>query len=151
MIIAGRDVFPVPTDLPAKSSTVLWHRRGEVRGSSLAGSPGRKHPELRLLTVSPGNTQGTEIASAMPTPVRILMQRIMMPIVTPLLGLAHSLERGAGRIVAGLTEPSFQSGVFYASAGKKLTGPVMDQSQIFPDLAKPTYQQNADEAIHRFL
>ncbi len=84
----------------------------------------RKHPELRLLTASPGNTQGTETASAMPTPVRILTQRIIMPIIAPLLGLAHSVETGAGRIVAGLTKPSFQSGVFYASAEKKLTGPV---------------------------
>ncbi len=111
----------------------------------------RRHPELRLLTVSPGNTQGTEIASAMPAPVRFLMQRVMMPIVAPLLGLAHSLEVGAGRIVAALTDPSFQSGVFYASAEKKLTGPVMDQSQIFPDLANPTFQQNADKAIHTFI
>ncbi len=111
----------------------------------------RKHPDLRLLTVSPGNTQGTQIASSMPAPVRVLMQRIMMPIVAPLLGFAHSLETGAGRIVAALTEPYFQSGIFYASAEKKLTGPVMDQSQIFPDLANPSFQQNAGEAIQRFL
>ena len=65
--------------------------------------------------------------------------------------MAHSLETGAGRIVAGLTDPSFESGVFYASAEKKLTGLVMDQSQIFPDLAKPTFQQNAEKAIHNFL
>ena len=111
----------------------------------------RKHPELRLLTASPGNTQGTETASAMPTPVRILTQRIIMPIIAPLLGLAHSVETGAGRIVAGLTKLSFQSGVFYASAEKKLTGPVIDQSQIFPDLANSIYQQNADKAIHKFI
>ena len=111
----------------------------------------QKHPELRLLTVSPGNTQGTELASAMPAPVRVLMQYVMMPIIAPLLGLAHSLEIGAGRIVAGLTDPSFQSGTFYASAEKKLTGLVIDQSQIFPDLANPTCQRNADEAIHHFL
>ncbi len=126
---------------------------GEVKyiGALWMADQARKHPDLRLLTVSPGNTQGTEIASAMPTPVRILMQRIMMPIVAPLLGLAHSLETGAGRIVAGLTEPSLQSGVFYASAEKKLTGPVTDQSHIFPDLANATFQRNADEAIHKFI
>ena len=111
----------------------------------------RRHPELRLLTVSPGNTQGTQIASEMPTPVRVLMQYVMMPLIAPLLGLAHSLQVGAGRIVAGLTDSSFQSGSFYASAGKKLTGPLMDQSQIFPDLANITFQRNADEAIHRFM
>ena len=111
----------------------------------------RRHPELRLLTVSPGNTQGTEIASAMPAPVRFLMQRIMMPIVAPLLGLAHPLEVGAGRIVAGLSDSSFQSGIFYASAEKKLTGPVIDHSQIFPELANLTVQQNAEKAIHAFI
>jgi len=111
----------------------------------------RKHPELRLVTMSPGNTQGTEIANSMPAPVRIFMQYILMPVVAPLLGLAHSLETGAGRIVAGLTDPSFKSGVFYASAEKKLTGPVVDQSEFFPDLANPTFQQHADEAIHKFL
>ncbi len=72
------------------------------------------------------------------------MQRVVMPFVAPLFGLAHSLETGASRIVAGLTEPSFQSGAFYASAEKNLTGLLMDQSQIFPDLANPTYQQNAE-------
>ncbi len=111
----------------------------------------RKHPELRLLTISPGNTQSTEIASSMPTPVRIFMQYILMPFVAPMLGLAHSLEIGAGRIVAGLTNPSFKSGVFYASAEKKLTGPLVDQSEIFPDLANPAFQQHADEAVHNFL
>ena len=111
----------------------------------------RKHPQLRLVTMSPGNTQGTEIASSMPAPVRMFMQYILMPIVAPMLGLAHSLEIGAGRIVTGLTDRSLKSGVFYASAEKKLTGPIMDQSLIFPDLANEAFQHNADEAIHRFL
>lgn len=144
-IITGKDFAGKKFDAPlaygeVKYIAALW-----------MAEQAHRHPKLRLLTVSPGNTQGTEIASAMPAPVRFLMQRIMMPIVAPLFGLAHSLETGAARIVAGLTDPSFQSGVFYASAEKKLTGPVMDQSQIFPDLANPTVQQNAEKAIHTFL
>ncbi len=111
----------------------------------------RKYPNLQLVTMSPGNTQGTEIAGSMPTHVRILMQYILMPIVAPMLGLAHSLQTGAGRVVAGVTDPSLKSGVFYASAEKKLTGPVIDQSEIFPDLANPAFQQHADAAIHQFL
>ncbi len=86
----------------------------------------------------------------MPAHVRIFMQYILMPFVAPMLGLAHSLEAGAGRIVAGLTDPSLKSGVFYASAEKKLTGPVVDQSEVFPDLANTAFQQHADEAIHKF-
>ena len=84
----------------------------------------REHPNLRLVTMSPGNTQGTEISSSMPAPVRIAMKYIVMPIVAPLFGLAHSLETGAQRIVDGLTDPSFKSGVFYGSGPKTLTGPV---------------------------
>ncbi len=111
----------------------------------------RNHPGLQLVTISPGNTQGTEIASEAPAPVRIVLDYILKPIVAPMLGMIHSLEIGAGRIVAGLTDPSLQSGVFYASAEKKLTGPVVDQSEIFPDLANPVFQQHADEAIHKYL
>ncbi len=111
----------------------------------------RKHPNLQLVTMSPGNTQGTEIASSMPTPMRIFVQYILMPIIAPMLGQAHSLETGAGRIVTGLTDPSLKSGVFYASAEKKLTGPVIDQSEIFRDLANAAFQEHANEAIQRFL
>ena len=111
----------------------------------------RKHPNLRLVTMSPGNTQGTEIANEAPAPVRIVLEYILKPIVAPMLGMIHSLETGAGRIVTGLTDPSLKSGVFYASAGNKLTGPVIDQSEIFPDLANPAFQAHADEAVHRFL
>jgi hypothetical protein len=41
--------------------------------------------------------------------------------------------------------------VFYASAANKLTGPLVDQADIFPDLANPSFQDNANEAIHRFI
>ncbi len=111
----------------------------------------RKHPDLRFVTISLGNTQGTEIANSMPVPVRILMQYVLMPIIVPMLGLAHSLQTGAERIVAGLTDSSLKSGVFYASAESKLTGPVIEQSEIFSDLANLAFQHNADEAIHKFL
>ncbi len=76
-------------------------------------------------------------ANSMPTPSDWSCNYILMPIIAPMFGLAHSLGTGAGRIVAGLTDPSFKSGVFYASAEKKLTGPVVDQSEIFADLASP--------------
>ena len=111
----------------------------------------RKHPGLRLVTVSPGNTQGTKIASSMPTPVRMLMEYVLMPIVAPALGLAHSLQTGAGRIVAALADDFYKSGTFYGSEEKKLTGPVVDQSEIFADLADVSFQENAVQAIHRFV
>jgi hypothetical protein len=47
--------------------------------------------------------------------------------------------------------PGSESGVFYGSGPKTLTGPVLDQSGTFPDLANTEIQQHADQAIHRFL
>jgi hypothetical protein len=41
--------------------------------------------------------------------------------------------------------------VFYASAANKMKGPAVDQTDIFPDLANPSLQDHANEAIHRFL
>jgi hypothetical protein len=41
--------------------------------------------------------------------------------------------------------------VFYASAANKLKGPLVDQTDIFPDLANPSFQDHANEAIHRFV
>jgi NAD(P)-dependent dehydrogenase (short-subunit alcohol dehydrogenase family) len=109
------------------------------------------HPQIRILTMSPGNTQGTDLANGLPMPMRVLMKYMLMPIVMPLMGMAHSLQTGAARIVSALTDPSLQSGVFYGSGPSTVTGPVMDQSKIFPDLADRRIQQNADQAIHRFL
>ena len=106
----------------------------------------RKNPTLRLVTMSPGNTQGTEVAADMPAPVQFAAKYI-----APLFGLTHLLETGSKRIVEELTDGALKSGVFYASRENTLTGPVVNQSTIFPDLGNPTFQDNADEAIHRFL
>ncbi|HEX2744256.1 MAG TPA: hypothetical protein VHN16_07625 [Streptosporangiaceae bacterium] len=69
----------------------------------------------------------------------------------PALGLSHSLETGAGRLVDGITDPALRSGVFYASAASTVTGPVADQADIFPDLRSPSFQDHANQAIHRFI
>ena len=113
----------------------------------------RQNPGLHLVTVSPGNTHGTNIVDGFPAPVpvRFLIKHVAMPYVAPLFGLAHSLQTGARRIVAGLTDASLKSGVFYASKADTLTGPVVDQSDIFPDLANSAFQDHAYEAIHRFV
>ena len=69
----------------------------------------------------------------------------------PLFGLMHKLEIGAKRFVDGINDESYKSGVFYGSKASVLTGPVIDQSIIFADLKNETYQDNANEAIHRFI
>jgi NAD(P)-dependent dehydrogenase (short-subunit alcohol dehydrogenase family) len=106
----------------------------------------RQHPDLRFITVSPGNTTGTQAASDLPLPMRIAAKYVM-----PALGLSHKLDVGAKRLVDGVTDPTLSSGVFYASAANTLTGPLVNQADLLPDLANPLYQDNANEAIHRFI
>ena len=106
----------------------------------------RQHPDRRFITVSPGNTTGTRAASDLP-----LLMRVAAKYVMPALGLAHKLDVGAKRLVDGVTDPTLSSGVFYASAANTLKGPMVDQTDFLPDLANVSFQDNANEAIHRFI
>ena len=45
----------------------------------------------------------------------------------------------------------YKTGVFYASKEGKLSGDMVDQSSFFTALKNTTSQDNANEAIHRFL
>ena len=96
--------------------------------------------------MSPGATTGTQASNGVALPLRIAAKYVM-----PALGISHKLEAGAKRLVDGVTDPNLSGGVFYASAANKLKGPLVDQSDIFPDLANPSFQDNANEAIHRFI
>ncbi len=106
----------------------------------------RQHPERRLITVSPGNTTGTQAPNELKLPLRIAAKYVM-----PTLGLAHKLDVGAKRLVDGVTDPTLASGMFYASAANTLKGPLVNQADILPDFANPSFQDNANEAIHRFI
>jgi NAD(P)-dependent dehydrogenase (short-subunit alcohol dehydrogenase family) len=106
----------------------------------------RQHPDRRFITVSPGNTSGTEGPNDLSLPLRLAARYVM-----PHLSIAHKLDVGARRLVDGATDPTLSSGVFYASAANKLTGPLVNQADIFPDLANPLFQDHANEAIHRFI
>lgn len=106
----------------------------------------RRHPDRRFITVSPGNTTGTHAPRDLPLPMRVAAKYIL-----PALGLSHELDVGAKRLVDAVTDPTLASGAFYASPANKLKGPLTDQADILPDLANPTFQDNANEAIHRFI
>jgi hypothetical protein len=69
----------------------------------------------------------------------------------PLFGLVHDVEHAARRLVDGLHDPALKSGALYASEAKKVTGPMVDQSAIFPDLPNVTFQDHASEAVHRVI
>ena len=122
---------------PIKYMAALWM-------SSLA----RQHPEIRFVTMSPGGTTGTEGFDTL-SPIRQYFMKGMMQVML-LLGKVHKVEVGAKRFVDGLVNDSFKSGVFYASRSG-LTGPVMEQSQLFADLSNETFQDNAREAIEGFI
>ena len=84
--------------------------------------------------------------------MQFMLKYFMMPIVFPLLGgMVHKLEVGAKRLVDGISDEQYKSGVFYASKEGKLSGDMVDQSTFFADLKNSTFQDNADKAIHRFI
>lgn len=125
---------------------------GQVKyvGALWMAAQARRHPKLRLITTSPGNTSGTEVNRNLPLPARILARHIL-PHIAPALGIGHRLEVGTQRLIDGITNTSLQSGVFYASAANTLTGPVIDQAEIVPELRNQSIQDHADAAIHRFI
>ncbi|TWP38052.1 SDR family NAD(P)-dependent oxidoreductase [Leekyejoonella antrihumi] len=106
----------------------------------------RQHPDRRLITVSPGATTGTQASNDLALPLRVAAKYVL-----PALGFSHKLDVGAKRLVDGATDPTLSSGAFYASAANKLSGPLVDQADFFPDLANPAFQEHANEAIHRFI
>jgi NAD(P)-dependent dehydrogenase (short-subunit alcohol dehydrogenase family) len=106
----------------------------------------RQYPDRRFITVSPGATTGTQASNGLALPLRVAAKYVM-----PAMGISHKLEVGAKRLVDGVTDPTLSSGAFYASAAGKLSGPLVDQANIFPDLADPSFQDHANEAIHHFL
>ena len=115
-------------------------------------SMARRYPRLRFVVVSPGNTKGTQAADSLPPPMRFMLNYVMMPIVFPLMGeMVHPLDVGAKRFVDAISDERYKSGVFYASKEGKLSGELVDQSTFFTDLKNTSFQDNANEAIHRFI
>ncbi|XHR93242.1 hypothetical protein ACFJIV_23370 [Mucilaginibacter sp. UC70_90] len=69
----------------------------------------------------------------------------------PLIGMIHGIKKGAARYVEALNNPSFKSGEFYGSKDGKVTGVLVEQGPIFPDLKNISFQDNAYEALHSFI
>src|SRR5271167_3304026 len=107
-----------------KPNIRLAYAQVKYLGALWMGALARKHADLRFITMSPGNTSGTEALRNLPTPLRILAQHVLMPYVAPAFGVGHKLEDGAKRLAIAVTDDSLQSGVFYASAATTIIGPV---------------------------
>ena len=120
----------------------------KLMGALWISSMARKHSEVRFITMSPGATTGTQAMDTL-SPLKKLMFKGMF-LVFGLFGRAHKLEEGAKRFVDGILDKSYKSGIFYASK-KGTAGAIIDQSTLFNDLNNETFQDNASEAIHRFI
>lgn len=134
-----------------KFNTFLAYGQVKYLGALWMSALARQHPDLRLLTVSPGNTAGTDALRDMGSVTRALMNHVMLPHVLPALGVGHQLEKGAERLADGVNDERLRSGVFYASRPGKVVGPLVDQSVIVADFKDPAMQQHAYEAVHRFV
>lgn len=126
---------------------------GQVKyiGEMWLASMARKHPGIKMISMSPGSTQGTRTADSFSPVFKFFYNHLLMPFLFPLMGLSHKLGTGAKRIVDGINNASYKSGVFYGSNANVLVGPVIDQSTIFPDLKNEVYQDNAYDAVRRHL
>lgn len=115
--------------------------------SSLA----RKYPNIKFVSMSPGATSGTAAADNAAPMIKFMFKYIMMPIVMPLRGMVHKVDKGAARFVDAISNDKYKSGRFYASTENKVVGEVIDQFNIFPVMANETYQDNAYAAIHKYI
>jgi nucleoside-diphosphate-sugar epimerase len=129
-----------------KPDVNLAYGQAKLIGALWMAYLARQYPDRRFITVSPGNTTGTQAPNDLALPLRLAAKYVM-----PHLGISHELDAGAKRLVDGVTDPNLLSGTFYASAANTITGPLVDQADIFPDLANRSFQDHANEAIHRFI
>jgi hypothetical protein len=75
----------------------------------------------------------------------------IMPIFFSLFGMGHKVDKGAERFVDAISNKKYKTGGFYASRENKMTGEVVDQFEILPALANVNSQDNAYQAVHKFL
>ena len=140
------------TFLHGKMNFMIAYQYVKFLGALYIGAMARRYPELRLMTVSPGSTSGTEIYNNAPLSTRLIMKvASVLPIKSLREGNFHSVEDGARRYVEALNDEAYKTGVFYASEQGALTGPMVDQGTFFADLNNERYQANAYEALHRFV
>jgi NAD(P)-dependent dehydrogenase (short-subunit alcohol dehydrogenase family) len=112
-------------------------------------SMARKHPNVKILTMSPGGTSGTDVMNDLPPVMKFIFKYMVMPIM-PLLGVFHALEVGAKRFVDAINDTQYKSGVFYASKSG-VSGKIVNQAVHYSEIENAQYQDNASEALHRFI
>lgn len=137
----GKDDSYEVTYSYAKLLGVLWT-------SSMARE--RQADNFRFVSVSPGATEGTNIAKDFPLKTKILYCALA-PIMR-FFGMSHDTDHGAKRYLDVVYETEkYDNGVFYGSVESKFTGDLVPQLDMFEALGNETYQDNAKVAIRKFL
>lgn len=120
-------------------------------GTLWTSANARKYPGIKFVSVSPGNTRGTAGYDDLPTVTRIMFKYLLAPIIMPLIGMIHSIKKGATRYVKVLNNDVIKSGEFYGSREGKVIGEMIDQGVIYPEFKNKEFQDNAYEALHSFI
>ena len=100
-----------------KPDVNLAYWQAKLLGALWMAYLARHHPDRRFITMSPGNTTGTQAPNDLAWPFRIAAKYVM-----PHLGISHELDVGAKRLVDAATDPKLSSGAFYASAARQDEG-----------------------------
>mmetsp|Transcript_41483 Transcript_41483/g.96861 ORF Transcript_41483/g.96861 Transcript_41483/m.96861 type:complete len:196 (-) Transcript_41483:305-892(-) len=125
---------------------------GQVKmmGTLWASAFARKYPNMKVFSVSPGMTRGTNFMSDTNDP-KLKMFPCLAKFVG-IFGVGHSLEKGADRYTQIVNHPDvFTSGHFYASAGGGVSGPLGDKTAKDPDLSNSSLQDKVFETISTAL
>lgn len=89
---------------------------------------------IRVMAVSPGSTPSTDVVRN----ANFVMRYLMVPIIRLLPGMSHTVAAGAKRYIDASERGKEANGRFFASAPKKMTGPlhVVDLPHISDDAAQ---------------
>lgn len=120
-------------------------------GTLWTAANARRYPNIKFVSVSPGNTRGTAGYDNLPPLTKYFFKYLLAPIVMPIIGMIHSRRKGAARYVEVLDNPNIESGTFYASREGKVIGPMVNQGKIFLEFSNLSFQDNAYAAMHTFI
>jgi len=101
-----------------------------------------KNLNIKVLCVSPGGTQDTNVMDKMSW----FNRKVMMPVFFKVMK-THSLETGAQRYVNALDLDESTSGSFYASPKGKLTGELSDNTALYPIFGNERLQRATFETL----
>lgn len=136
--------------LEGKHTAMAAYAASKYIAALWIGSMAQRYPSIRFVTMCPGGTNGTAAADSMQGLQRIFVKYIGKPLMVA-FGMMHNVETGAARYTNAFTNETYKSGVFYASPTNAMIGEVVDQATVLADFANEDFQDNAYEAIHRFL